>query len=141
MAQNKTTETDVEVSDFLQAPEREKKREDSLEFIKIFEEVSGFPPKMWGPSIIGFGRYHYKYDSGHEGDMPLAAFSPRKDAFALYLSPEFPEKEMLLSQLGKNKTTKGCIYVKKLADIDVEILKKMLRNCIAQTKIMYPENQ
>ncbi|NBL65881.1 DUF1801 domain-containing protein [Flavobacterium sp. NST-5] len=140
MAQNKTIETDVEVTDFLNAPEREKKYHDSLEFIKIFNEVSGFSPKMWGSSIIGFGSYHYKYNSGHEGDTPLVAFSPRKDAFALYLLPEFPEKEMLLSQLGKHKATKGCVYIKKLSDINIEILKKMLSNCIAHTKTLYPEN-
>ncbi|WP_337966673.1 DUF1801 domain-containing protein [uncultured Flavobacterium sp.] len=144
MAKNKTTETENNVDDFISAfVEDETKRKDSYELIKIMQEVTGFEPKMWGPSIIGFGSYHYKYDSGHEGDAPLAAFSPRKAAISLYVyspSDEKEEKEELLSKLGKHKASKGCLYVKKLADIDVEILKKMISLSIENTKKLYPSN-
>ncbi len=144
MAKNKTTETENNVDDFISAfVDDETKRKDSYELIKIMQEVTGFEPKMWGPSIIGFGSYHYKYDSGHEGDAPLAAFSPRKAAISLYVyspSDEKEEKEELLSKLGKHKASKGCLYVKKLADIDVEILKKMISLSIENTKKLYPSN-
>ena len=140
MAKLKTTETDKSISEFLNHPDRAKRQEGSLQLIKIYESLTGFPPKMWGPSIIGFGQYHYKYDSGHEGDMPLAAFSPRKDAYSIYFSPEFPEREILLQQLGKHRATKGCVYVKKLEDIDLEVLEKMLLNCMANTRNLYPDN-
>jgi len=140
MAKNKTTETENNVEDFISAfVDDETKRKDSFELIKIMQEVSGFEPKMWGPSIIGFGSYHYKYDSGHEGDAPLAAFSPRKAAISLYVYSPSDEKEELLSKLGKHKASKGCLYVKKLADIDIEILKKMITLSIENTKKLYPD--
>ncbi|RKR11747.1 uncharacterized protein DUF1801 [Flavobacterium sp. 90] len=141
MAKNKTTETENSVEDFISSfVEDETKRKDSFELIKIMQEVTGFEPKMWGPSIIGFGSYHYKYDSGHEGDAPLAAFSPRKAAISLYVYSPSDEKEELLSKLGKHKASKGCLYVKKIADIDVEILKKMILLSIENTKKLYPSN-
>lgn len=141
MAKNKTTETENNVEDFISAfVDDETKRKDSFELIKIMQEVTGFEPKMWGPSIIGFGSYHYKYASGHEGDAPLAAFSPRKAAISLYVYSPSDEKEELLSKLGKHKASKGCLYVKKLADIDVEILKKMISLSIENTKKLYPSN-
>jgi hypothetical protein len=141
MAKNKTTETENNVDDFISAfVEDETKRKDSFELIKIMREVTGFEPKIWGTSIIGFGSYHYKYDSGHEGDAPLAAFSPRKAAISLYVYSPSDEKEELLSKLGKHKASKGCLYVKKLADIDVEILKKMILFSIENTKKLYPLN-
>jgi hypothetical protein len=140
MAKNKTTETENNVEDFISAfVEDETKRKDSFELIKIMQEVTGFEPKMWGPSIIGFGSYHYKYASGHEGDAPLAAFSPRKAAFSLYVYSPSDEKEELLSKLGKYKASKGCLYVKKLADIDIGILKKMISLSIENTKKLYPD--
>lgn len=141
MAKNKTTETENNVEDFISAfVEDETKRKDSFELIRIMQEVTGFEPKMWGPSIIGFGSYHYKYASGHEGDAPLAAFSPRKAAISLYVYSPSDEKEEFLSKLGKHKASKGCLYVKKLADIDVEILKKMISVSIENTKKLYPSN-
>lgn len=139
MAKNKTTETENNVEDFISAfVDDENKRKDSFELIKIMQEVTGFEPKMWGPSIIGFGSYHYKYASGHEGDAPLTAFSPRKAAISLYVYSPSDEKEELLSKLGKHKASKGCLYVKKLADIDAEILKKMISLSIENTKKLYP---
>ena len=89
---------------------------------------------MWGPTIIGFGNYHYKYESGHEGDAPLAGFSPRKDAIVLYFAPTFNRREELLQKFGKYKAGKSCIYIKKLADVDMEILKKMIVGSIKTHK-------
>jgi hypothetical protein len=138
MAKNKTTETENSVTDFINAVEETTKRNDSFELVKIMQEESGFEPKMWGPGIIGFGSYHYKYASGHEGDAPLVAFSPRKTAISLYCYAATENKEELLSILGKHKASKGCIYIKKLADIDTEILKKMISASIKNVTQLYP---
>lgn len=138
MAKNKTTETEQNVIDFINAVPDEAKRKDAFELLKIMETQTQFEPKMWGPSIIGFGSYHYKYASGHEGDAPLAAFSPRKDAVSLYLNSDFENKQELLSKFGKHKAGKGCVYIKKLADIDIEILKQMISLSIASIQKLYP---
>jgi len=138
MAKNKTTETQQNVTDYINAVENEVKRNDAFELLKIIQNETGFEPKMWGPSIIGFGTYHYKYASGHEGDAPLAGFSPRKDAISLYLNSDFEAKEELLSKFGKYKAGKGCIYIKKLADIDIEILKKMISLSVESIQNLYP---
>lgn len=130
MAKNKTIQTDSNVAEFIGNVENEVKRNDSFKLIEIFKSITGFEPKMWGSSIIGFGSYHYKYASGHEGDAPLAGFSPRKDSLVLYFATEFEERESLLAQLGKHKSSKVCVYVKKLDDVDTEVLKKMIRNSI-----------
>lgn len=137
MAQNKTTENDNNVFSFLSTVEDELKRKDSLELVKIFEESSSFKAKMWGTAIVGFGSYHYKYESGREGDAPLAGFSPRKDSFALYFSSQFQDRAKLLAEFGKHKTGKACVYIKKLSDIDVNILKVMIVNSIEQVKRLY----
>ncbi|MBS1597935.1 MAG: DUF1801 domain-containing protein [Bacteroidetes bacterium] len=126
MAKNKTTETKSSVKDFISKVENETKRDDSYQIIKIMKEATGFEPKMWGPSIIGFGSYHYKYESGREGDMPVVAFSPRKPEIVLYLSLNEAQREKLLKKFGKHKTSKGCIYIKKLEDIDIAVLKEMV---------------
>ena len=102
------------------------------------QEITGFEPKMWGPSIIGFGSYHYKYESGHEGDAPLAGFSPRKTALTVYFYLPEKKREALLSQLGKHTSSKACIYIKKLADINIEILKEIVLLSIAHTQKLYP---
>ncbi|TDW48914.1 uncharacterized protein DUF1801 [Flavobacterium sp. 270] len=138
MAKNKTTETQSSVTDFINAVEDQKKQTDAFELAKIMQEQTGFEPKMWGPSIIGFGSYHYKYESGHEGDAPLVAFSPRKAAISLYcyITPE--NREELLAKLGKHKASKGCIYINKLADIDIEILKKMTVLSVENLNKLYP---
>ena len=138
MAKNKTTETESSVTDFINAVEDTAKRNDSFELVKIMQEESGFEPKMWGPGIIGFGSYHYKYDSGHEGDAPLVAFSPRKAAISLYCYTTTENKEELLSKLGKHKASKGCIYIKKLTDIDTEILRKIILLSIENLNKLYP---
>jgi len=138
MAKNKTTETAESVIDFVKAVADETKRKDAFELIEIMQKATGFEPKMWGPSIIGFGSYHYKYDSGHEGDAPLLGFSPRKDAISLYLSSTFENKDELLSNFGKHKAGKGCIYIKKLSDIDIEILNQMISLSVFYLQNLYP---
>ena len=133
MAKNKTTETNESITDFINTfVEDETKKKDAFELIKIMQEVTHFEPKMWGPSIIGFGSYHYKYASGHEGDAPLVGFSPRKAAISLYINIPIENRDELLSKLGKHKASKGCIYVKKLADIDIEVLKNMISLSLQQ---------
>lgn len=138
MAKNKTTETQNSVIDFINTVEDLTKRNDSFELVKLMQEQTGYEPKMWGPGIIGFGSYHYKYASGHEGDAPLVGFSPRKDAISLYLYPSFEHKEELLLKFGKHKAGKGCIYIKKIADIDIEILKKMISYSVENLNKLYP---
>jgi hypothetical protein len=139
MAKNKTTETISSVADFINGVKDQTKRKDSFALIELIKKQTGFIPKMWGPSIIGFGSYHYKYDSGREGDSPLVGFSPRASALAFYLSGHFDKREELLEKLGKYKTNKGCIYIKKLDDIKIEILQKMITNHINHIKKMHPD--
>ena len=139
MAKNKTTETETSVIDFINTfVDDEAKRKDAFELIKIMQKVTGFEPKMWGPSIIGFGSYHYKYASGHEGDAPLAGFSPRKAAISLYVYLSEENREELLSKLGKHRAAKGCIYIKKLSDINVETLKEMVSASVEYLLKLYP---
>ena len=126
MAKNKTTETEVDVIDFINSyVDNDQKRADSFQLIELMREWSGFEPKMWGPTIIGFGSYHYKYASGHEGDSPLIGFSPRKSEFSLYVFSPTEGNKHLLNDLGKYKIGKACIYVKKLSDINISALKKL----------------
>lgn len=132
MAKNKTVETTSSVADFISLIENETKRNDSFKITEIFREQTGFEPKMWGPSIIGYGSYHYKYDSGHEGDAPLVGFSPRKNAISLYLSSTFDGREELLEKFGKHKTSKACIYINKLSDVNIEVLKEMITASLNQ---------
>jgi hypothetical protein len=141
MAKNKTNETNADVIQFISSfADTAQKREDSFELIALMQEVTGFEPKMWGPSIIGFGTYHYKYPSGHEGDAPLAGFSPRKSAISLYVSAGVDGQEHLLKKLGKFKMGKACIYVKKLSDIDQEVLKEIIGSTIKFLHAKYPNN-
>lgn len=127
MAENKTKETKASVTAYVKAIDEKEKRDDSLKIIELMKSLSGFEPRMWGPSIIGFGSSHYKYESGHEGDIPLIAFSPRKTAIVLYIGLNPDDREALLPKFGKHKSTKGCIYVKRLSDIDMGVLKKMVK--------------
>jgi len=136
MTKNKTTATEKSVESFIASVEDETKRDDTYELIKIYKSVTREDAKMWGPSIIGFGSYHYKYESGHEGDMCLAGFSPRKSAIVLYIL-DFDGKAELLKKLGKVKPSKGCVYIKKLADIDTSVLKKMIDGSVKHTKKKY----
>lgn len=131
MAKNKTTQTEVNVFDFIDSyVDNEQKKIDSHELIKLISEWSGFEPKMWGPTIIGFGSYHYKYASGHEGDAPILGFSPRKAQFSLYVYSKTEKSDLLLKDFGKFKMGKSCIYVKKLSDINLSILKELCQESI-----------
>lgn len=126
MAKTKTTYSLADVQEFINSfANSEQKKIDSFELIKLLQEISGEEPKMWGPTIIGFGNYHYKYKSGHEGDAPVLAFSPRKAAFSLYIYSDTEESQSLLPKLGKFKMSKACIYINKLADINIPVLKEL----------------
>lgn len=139
MAVNKTKATEVSVTEFIQNIENETRRNDSFQLVALYQTITGFEPKMWGPTIIGFGIYHYKYASGHEGEMPIAAFSPRKDALVFYISDEIENREELLEKLGKHKKGKVCIYVKKLADIDITLLQELVIATIKDIQAKYPD--
>lgn len=132
MAKNKTTATKVSVKDFINTyVDNDQKKEDSFRLTELISEWSGFEPKMWGPTIIGFGSYHYKYASGHEGDAPMLGFSPRKAAFSLYVCAPGNESKKLLKSLGKFKMAKSCIYIKKLSDINIKTLERLCEISIA----------
>lgn len=134
----KTQPNDHSVLEFIEQIESVKKREDAYRLLDLFTETTGCEAKMWGASIIGFGSYHYKYDSGHEGDAPVVGFSPRKAKHSLYLAQGEPNREELLSQLGKHKTGKACVYVNKLGDIDVEVLRSLIQQSITFINDRYP---
>lgn len=137
MAKNKTTQNNLSIEDYIKNIADEKRQNDVRELMKIFEDTSGFSPKMWGDAIIGFGSYHYKYESGHEGDAPLAGLSNRVAQISLYVYQDIDDKENLFSQLGKVKTAKACIYLKKLEDINIDILKKVIKNSIKTIQKIY----
>ncbi|MES2544211.1 MAG: DUF1801 domain-containing protein [Bacteroidota bacterium] len=138
MAKTKTTQTNNSVTDFLDKVENDLRREDGFKLLDFFKNLTGDEPKMWGPSIIGFGSYHYKYASGHEGDAPLAGFSPRKDSLVVYIANEFKDREELLSHLGKHKSSKACVYIKKLSDVDLAVLEKLIVNSTDYIRELYP---
>ena len=131
---NKTTETEVNVIDFINSfVDNEQKKQDSFRLIELMREWSGFEPKMWGPTMIGFGSYHYKYASGHEGDSMLIGFSPRKAEFSLYVTAPGNDNKKLLNELGKYKMGKACIYFKKLTDLNLDTLEKLSKATIKYT--------
>ena len=139
MAKNKTHETAEDVEHFIRTfSNSEQKIEDSFRLIEIMKKASGQEPVMWGPSIIGFGKYHYKYASGHEGDAPLFGFSPRKSAISLYVYTGLEEHKHLLEDLGKYKMGKACIYANKLDDINLKQLDKLMRASLKYVKETYP---
>lgn len=132
--ENKTKPTDISVEEFIRSSDP-KKIDDAFHLVEIMEQISGEPPKMWGPSIIGFGSYHYKYESGREGEMCCIGFSPRKAAFSLYVIHPDSEKQIkMVKELGNIKMGKGCIYFKKLADLNLNILRKMIKESLKATK-------
>lgn len=127
MAENKTRPTDTPVSEFLDNVDHKTRRQDSFELLEMMEEITGEKPVLWGTSIVGFGSHHYRYESGREGDMPLIGFSPRKSSMTLYIMPGFDDYDDLLSKLGKHKIGKACLYINKLADVDDEVLRRLIR--------------
>lgn len=137
MAKNKTTETENSVDVYLRAIPDEKKRNDCAIIIDLIHKETGLKPKMWGTGIVGFGSYHYKYESGHEGDAPLVGLAARVNAITLYISTEFDERQELLAKFGKYKMSKACIYIKKIEDIDIEILRKMINNSVVYMRNNY----
>jgi hypothetical protein len=127
VADIKTTKNDASVDAFLESIEDPKKREDARRVMALMEEITGEKPKMWGTSIVGFGERHYKYESGREGDMPMTGFSPRKANLTLYIVGGFVQHEALLQQLGKHKLGKGCLYIKRLSDVNMKTLDQIIR--------------
>ncbi len=140
MAENKTKETQESVTAFLATVTDEKKRKDCETIVKLITTATGLEAKMWGPSIIGFGSYHYKYDSGREGDAPLTGLSPRAANISLYLSGNFKNREALLQQFGKHKSAKACVYIQKLEDINTDVLKTMVVESVAHVRNLYPNS-
>lgn len=132
MSELKTKQTDADVVEFINSfANTEQKRQDSFVLLKFIQDITGFEPKMWGPTMIGFGSYHYKSDrSRQEGDWPLVGFSPRKAAISLYVYTGMPEHEYLLKDLGKFTMGKACIYVKKLSDINLDVLESIMKETI-----------
>ncbi|MEN3345168.1 MAG: hypothetical protein V7635_1744 [Arthrobacter sp.] len=128
MAENKTQATGASVEEFLAAVEHPVRRRDGLRLLALMSEITGDEPEMWGPTIVGFGRYHYKYDSGREGDAPAVGFSPRKARLSLYGLTYGPVSAQLLGRLGKHTTGAGCLYVNTLDDVDESVLAELIRN-------------
>jgi len=136
MAEAKTRPTEASVNEFLGSVDHDRRREDAFVLLELMREVTGEEPRMWGPSIVGFGSYHYKYRSGHEGDSPLTGFSPRKQSMTLYLVGGMDEHQELLGRLGKHKTSKGCLYINKLQDVDLPTLRELVRQSAEQARRM-----
>lgn len=137
MATNKTQPNNSNVNAFLDSVAEDKKRADSFKLLKIMQEITNESPKMWGSSIIGFGNYHYKYESGREGDFFIVGFSPRKQNLTLYIMPGFERYEKLMADLGKYKTGKSCLYIKSLDDVDMKILKELISNSVSYMNKKY----
>lgn len=127
MTQNKTQPTPADVDAFLGAVEPERRREDGRALNALFERVTGWSPVMWGPSMIGYGSYHYRYDSGREGDFLATGFSPRKANLSIYIMPGYADYASLLDRLGKHKMGKSCLYVSKLGDVDLDVLSELIQ--------------
>jgi len=131
---NKTVETAASVADFVKAIKDDKKRKDFTAIMEIFSKATKLEPKMWGTAIVGFGSYHYKYESGREGDAPLTGIASRASSIVLYLGSRFDKSEELFAKFGKYKLSGGCVHVKKLEDIDTVVLAKMVKNAVAYRK-------
>lgn len=138
MAKNKTVETGNSVAAFVAAIKDEKKRNDFLAVIELVTKTTKLEPKMWGSAIVGFGSYHYKYDSGREGEAALLSIAPRANVLTFYLGATFDKREELLLKLGKHKVDGGCVHIQKLEDIDTGILMKLIKNAIANKKKLHP---
>lgn len=137
MSQNKTQPTGQSAEAFLNTVDNDQRRQDAFEVLHMMQEITGKEPVMWGDSIIGFDQYHYKYDSGREGDFLIVGFSPRKTALTLYLSSGFARYDELMSKLGKYKTGKSCLYVKKLEDVNRDVLAELIRQSVQTMRNKY----
>jgi len=138
MAENKTKPTDVDPSDYVASIENDVRRKDARILLDIFTTITGEQPKMWGPSIIGYGSYHYKYASGHEGDSFVAGFAPRKTELVIYLVGNCDGHSELLAKLGKHRMGRACLYIKKLENVDMSILKKLITESTDAIRAKYP---
>ena len=134
MAENKTIKTGASAVDFIAGVENKRRREDGFALMEMMREITGLEPDMWGPSIVGFGDCHYKYESGREGDMFLIGFSPRKRSLSLYIMGDFAERDALLERLGKHRQSVSCLYINKLADVDMDILRELARRSYESAK-------
>jgi hypothetical protein len=138
MAENKTKLTQVNVKDFIAAVENDTRRNDAITLLKLFAKVTGWKAKMWGPTIVGFGAYHYTYDSGHSGSICAVGFSPRKANLVIYVA-DFPGKEELLKKMGKHKGgLQQCLYINKLADVDLAVLEQILKSGVIEIEKTWP---
>ena len=137
MTENKTKESDASVDAFLDAVENDERRTDCKTLLNLMAEVTGSEPRMWGSSMIGFGSYHYRYASGREGDWFITGFSPRKKALTLYIMPGFDGYDELMGRLGKYTSGKACIYVRRLDDIDLEVVKEMVLASVLHMRAQY----
>lgn len=140
-SENKTKETNASVKDFLNKVEPEWKKEQAFQLLDMMTQLSGAEAKLWGPSLVGFGNYHYQYDSGREGDFFRVGFSPRKTAHTIYIMPGFDRFDELMQKLGKYKTGKSCLYIKKLEDVDHEVLKELISESLNYMRKKYPEGK
>jgi len=138
MSEVKTKRNRKSVSKFLRAVENERRRTDAFQLLELMQAITGCKPEMWGDSIVGFDRYRYVYASGREGDWPVVGFSPRKANLALYIMTGFTNYEKLLAKLGKHKKSKACLYINKIEDIDLKVLKKIIHASFKATKKKYP---
>jgi hypothetical protein len=137
MAELKTKENNASVKQFIDAIENSSRKKDCLITKKIMQDITGKRAKMWGDSIVGFGRYHYKYASGREGEFFITGFSPRKQNFTIYIMPGYEDYQHLLKKIGKHKTGKSCLYVKSLDDIDLDVLKELIAASVAEIRSLY----
>lgn len=137
MAENKTRPTDDSVTDFLRSIDNRIRQADGFALLEMMEDITGEQAVLWG-NIVGFGRYHYKYESGREGDMPLVAFSPRKQSMTVYILPGFAEYDEMLAQLGKHKIGKACLYINKLSDVNEAVLRDLIKHSYDHMKATNP---
>lgn len=138
MAQNKTNRNDGDVRSYLESVENKRRRDDALALLEMMGEITGEPATMWGTSIVGYGSYHYRYESGREGDWFLTGFAPRKASMTLYIMPGFERYDDLLARLGKHKIGRSCLYINKLADVDMSVLKELVAESVAHMRQSYP---
>ncbi len=138
MAENKTQPTDRSVDDFLRAIEPPQKRDDAIALDAIFQKTTGFRPRIWGDSIVGYGQYHYAYKSGRQGDFLATGFAPRKTAMSIYIMPGYAVFGAILDRLGKHKMGKSCLYVNKLADIDPDVLSELIKVGLTDLNAIWP---
>ncbi len=138
MTDIKTKPTSEKVEEFLETVTNEGRRQDLYTLLKLMEKITGEEAVMWGSSIVGFGKYHYRYDSGHEGEMCRTGFSPRKANLVVYLLPDLRSKGELLKKLGKHKSSVTCLYINKLSDIDIKVLEQLIRISLAELEALYP---